>query len=231
MPGRDEIIRMINSGKELQRLTDDLLRYVAFIQDGLNNAVANRIGDAVVGTMLDLISKGISPIEGMGRFPEYKWAGFAKALRKEKAAINKALKSNQRSLFRFRRMNQRQLLIAQKQQNARDISGLLASKYPYSAMKKYPNKRVRPVNLYLSGAFLESLEAIVLGAAGQFTIEVGFFRDSEAIKEIGHREGANGQPERPIIPVDREEFAQVIQDVIWQIIEEEIDTAAKRGSS
>lgn len=232
MAGAGRFTRAVESANELRRLSDDLLRYVAFIQDGLSNSVANRIGDAVIGIMLDLIGKGISPIDGAGRFPEYKWAAFSKALKKEKSAINRALKQNKRALFKFRRMNQRQLLQLQKKANARDTASLLASKYPYSTPQyKQGSKRVRPVNLFLTGDFLHALEAVVIGTAGQFTIEVGFFDDAQAVKEIGHREGANGQPQRPIIPIDREEWAQTIQGAIWQVIEEEIDRAAKAGSS
>ena len=218
-------------------IKDDLIRYYGFIQQSLDERVANRIADAVIKGMLDLISKGISPIEGNGRFPAYKWAAFRNALKKEKSSINKALKQNKKALFKFRRMNQRQLLVAQKEMNRKSL-GSSGQGYPFSVQDKYPGKKPRPVNLFLSGAFLSSLKANITGAAGNVGIEIGFFpgsKDAEGVeaylKEQGHREGANTQPERPIIPIGTEDFAQTIQNSIWKIIEEAIDQAALIGPS
>lgn len=218
--------------KTSQAIKDDLLRYVGFIQESMDNRTAVRIGDAVVKAMLDLISKGISPIQGKGRFPPYKAAALRQALKKERTAINRALRDNQKALFRFRRMNQRQLLAAQKEANRKDL-GRSGLGYPFSVQDEFPNKRPRPVNLFLSGAFLEALQAHVTGVAGDYGIEVGFFPGwtdqngvEAATKEQGHREGANGQAERPIIPIGTEDFAITIQNAIWGIIEEEIDKAA-----
>lgn len=220
-----------------QEIKDDLLRYLQFVQEGLDRKVAVRIGDAVIEAMLDLISKGISPIQGRGRFPAYKWAAFRNQLKKERSAVNKALRKNEQALFKLRRMNQRQMLVAQKEANRRDI-GSVSGKYPYNEIARKYGKKARPVNLFLTGDFLRALQARVTGTAGEFGLEVGFFEGSKDrfgteayLKEQGHREGANGQPERPTIPLGTEDFAVSIQDAIWRIIEEEIDRQAAKGSS
>lgn len=220
-----------------QAIKDDLLRYVGFIQSSLDKRTALRIGDAVVKAMLEMISKGISPIEKAGRFPAYKAAAFRNQLKKERTAINRALRANKKALFKFRRMNQRQLLVAQKEANRRDQAKSVLG-YPFSVQDKFPNKRPRPVNLFLSGDFLDALQAHVVGTAGDFGIEIGFFpgwKDANGVeayvKEQGHREGANGQPQRPVIPIGTEDFAQTIQNAIWEIIEEVIDEAADKGAS
>lgn len=81
--------------------------------------------------------------------------------------------------------------------------------------KKFPNKRSRPVNLWLSGDFLSNLEAFtksnwrkdIFGRLG-YSLFVGFRDQLSKLKEKGHRDGVNGQPERPIIPEGNEEFSK-----------------------
>lgn len=218
-------------------IQDDLLRYIGFIQESLDDKLAQKIGDAVVNEMILMVKRGISPIEGAGRFPEYKWATVRKELKKEKSRISRELKRNKKALFVLRRMNQRQLLVRQKEQARRDISGV-SGRYPFTKEAIEAGKKPRPVNLTLHGDFLNALQAKVTGTFGAHGIEVGFFpgwKDDKGVeaytKEEGHREGANGQPKRPIIPIGTEDFAQRIQNIIWEIIEEEIDRAAAVGAS
>ena len=133
------------------------------------------VADATIDEMKTMISKGISPIKGEGRFPAYLWAG-KKSLARKRGAKKKALN--------------------------REFS----DKYPYSAMKKFPGKKERPVNLKLSGDFLNALSARV----GKSRIDIGFFDKPFEDYELGHREGANGQPKRPIIPIKGEELSPSI---------------------
>lgn len=223
--------------RALKGMKDDLLRYLAFIQDSLDERVARKIGDKVVDEMIHMIKRGISPIEGKGRFPEYKWATFRKALKKEQGRINRELRRNKQKLFVLRRMNQRQLLVRQKEEARRGLSGV-TGRYPFTEEAIRAGKKPRPVNLTLHGDFLNALQARVTGAGVELGLEVGFFEgwtDDKGVeaytKEEGHREGANGQPRRPVIPIGTEDFAQRIQNAIWEIIEEEIDRAAQAGAS
>lgn len=80
------------------------------------------------------------------------------------------------------------------------------NKYPFSARRKFPNKRERPVNLKLSGSFLENLITKIT----RNTIYIGFFKEPYTKYEQGHREGANTQPPRPIIPQPGEQFSESI---------------------
>lgn len=134
---------------------------------------AAKMGDEVVITMKEMISKGISPIREVGRFPAYK--------------------------------HQR-----------------VKGKYPANQQKNYPDKKQRPVNLLLSGDFLNALSSRIIksGTKGKFPVEVGYLsgkRDgvSASTKEQGHREGVNGQPKRPTIPQGDEQFAAKIQKIIF----------------
>lgn len=194
---------------KVEQLKADLLAYTAFIQESLDRRVAREIGDTVVEAMLDLIEKGISPIEGNGRFPEYKWAAFRNAAKRGRLTVGR------------RKMNRRQLLAA-----ARDAE----RRYPFTAFAISKGKKPRPVNLYLTGKFLRALTAKVQGAAGSVGISIEFRDKLSEKKESGHREGVFGQPERPIIPINTEDFAQSIQLLIYEIIEREIDRAAARAS-
>lgn len=213
----------------IDKLTDDLLRFTAFIQDSMDERAAQQIGNAITGEMLKLIARGISPIEGAGRFPGYKWAEVRNALRKERTAINKELRKVRRNLFVYRRKNKRQFLAMVKKRNREALAGV-TGRYPFTAQAKRLGKKPRPVNLFLTGDFLSNLEYIVTGTAGKYGIELGFFDELSAKKESGHREGVNGQPKRPIIPVGREDFAISIQKIIFRKMEELIDRAASRAS-
>lgn len=91
----------------------------------------------------------------------------------------------------------------------------------YINPKRYPGKRKphSPVNLYLTGAFLRALRAKVTAQTKRIKIEIGYFAPKQAIKEQGHREGANGQPERPTIPDTGagEQFHTRIQDLYVKV--------------
>jgi hypothetical protein len=124
--------------------------------------------------ILDLVSKGISPIDGKGRFPNYK----------------------------------------------------NTQKYPKRARKNFPSKRNRPVNLTLSGKFLRALKSFPKSLN---IITIGFFSQYGEDLELGHREGANSQPQRPIIPQDGESFAKSIQAAILKLYRDSILDYIKRN--
>lgn len=90
------------------------------------------------------------------------------------------------------------------------------------------SKKLRPVNLTLSGKFLESLKGTAEKVRNGYAAVIGFSDKKSQKKEQGHREGANGQAERPIIPQSGEKFSQVIQGVYLDIINERIATIAKQ---
>lgn len=75
-------------------------------------------------------------------------------------------------------------------------------------------KRLRPVNLTLTGEFLENLvfETKLSARTGYFA-KVGFFDDDSKLKERGHRDGENNQEKRPIIPQTKERFRVKIEEV------------------
>lgn len=89
---------------------------------------------------------------------------------------------------------------------------------------RYKNKKLRPVNLKLSGDFLKELD---YQPANGIT-EVGFFDPINAAKERGHREQHNGQGFRPIIPATGEEFNRKIKKQHEKIYEKEIGSVMLR---
>lgn len=108
----------------------------------------------------------------------------------------------------------------------------IQNKYPLNQRKNFPTKGLRPVNLKLSGDFLRALKSRVLRSVKGPNIEIGFFDSKEAVKEQGHREGANGQPKRPIIPEEGEEFAvrvvRQIEEVVNEAIQKYVDRILRR---
>jgi hypothetical protein len=90
------------------------------------------------------------------------------------------------------------------------------------------SKKLRPVNLTLSGKFLESLKGSVQKVKSGYAAVIGFSDKKSQKMEQGHREGANGQAERPVIPQSGEKFSTIIQKVYVDIINERIATIAKR---
>ena len=86
--------------------------------------------------------------------------------------------------------------------------------YPNNMRSRFPNKKKTPVNLHLSGDFLDTLEVRTSGAASNPQIKIGFYDSLSKQKEQGHREGAKGQPKRPIIPNGKERFHDKIESLI-----------------
>jgi hypothetical protein len=101
-------------------------------------------------------------------------------------------------------------------------------KYPGGVKKRFPGKRERPVNLYLSGEFLDALISKVVKTRFGYGASVGYEGSKQNKKEQGHREGANGQPERPTIPQGGELFTTRIQKILRDAMLEAIDRIARR---
>lgn len=161
-----------------QQQIDKLKEKLRKLQSPVDKNTASAIGALVVKEMTDMISKGISPIEGAGRFPAYKAQSRGKG---------------------------------QKQG------------YPYNT-KEYREgkKKVRPVNLYLTGDMMKDLTYEPIEVKGSWRTEIGYFTIDSILKEIGHRDGVNGQPKRPTLPQGQEGFAQRIQRILFRIYQERV---------
>lgn len=96
----------------------------------------------------------------------------------------------------------------------------------YKNPKRYPGDRKAksPVNLKLSGDFLDALQPEVSPGPAGYQVTIGYEGKREELKEQGHREGANGQPSRPTIPSKRlgEEFAATIERIIMGVYRDRI---------
>lgn len=208
---------MADAAGRARKLKADLAKAVrdaskAELDKRLSPVNLKRIGDRVIAKMLQQISKGISPVSGYGRFPEYKSRSNARDLRKQASNLSKAARSAPNA--------QKKKQIRDRQKTLRGLASQAQRKgYPDSLGKKVlaaTGKKARPVNLKLYGDFLDNLEAKVR----QRVVEIGFFKQSEALKELGHREGANGQAVRPTIPQKNERFNAVIDAEILKAVDE-----------
>jgi hypothetical protein len=104
----------------------------------------------------------------------------------------------------------RAIIFEMKQNISKGISPITGKRFPaYKNPARYPGdqKPQRPVNLYLTGDFLDNLAyKIELGTKPK--VLIGFWDQESILKEKGHREGANTQPKRPIIPIGGETFSK-----------------------
>ena len=204
--------------KKIDDIFKDLSSYIDKIENSIDERVAAGIAYTVRQRMLSLISKGISPILGWGRFPEYNGVKKVNSLKSSSAQLRRQLKINQGSAARIKRA------LSQNKRNQKKAR----LGYPYSVQKDFPSKRARPVNLFLSGDFLSNL-TYALGSIGKKQIiTIGFFDELSKKKESGHRVGVNGQPKRPIIPSSTESFSQIIKLDILKIMKDVIKKASKR---
>lgn len=207
---------MSNAATRARKLKADLSKAVRDasreeLKKRLTPAALKRIGDRVIARMLQQISKGISPVAGFGRFPEYKSRTNARGLRQQAMALSKAAKSATGNVKKQIRARQKTLRGLASQAQRRGYPDSLGPK-----VLAQTGKKARPVNLKLYGDFLENLEARVRDRI----VEIGYFKQSEAIKELGHREGANGQAIRPTIPIGNEKFNAAIDAEILKAIDE-----------
>lgn len=121
-------------------------------------------------------------------------------------------------------------LIAEMKDNiAKGISPITGRRFPgYKKPSRYPGdqKPARPVNLKLSGEFLDDMTTDERSGSKPSITLYYKGKDSDD-KERGHREGANGQPKRPTIPQGRESFSigilTKIENILKKLIESDLD--------
>lgn len=163
------------------------------------------IADSIISRMLQLIARGISPISERGRFPGYKWATKVTNLKTASRELRRLARG-------FGRGEAKKKATRAAKKKLDDVNAIRRNKYPFNQTDEFPNKKVRPVNLFLSGDFLSNLK-------WRFTdktrVSIGFFDELSQKKEQGHRVGVNSQPKRPIIPEGREKLNPVI-DREWK---------------
>lgn len=258
-------IKAKNLDKELSK---ELLQEIENIADGVKDKeVLRTVGKAIVDEMKAMIAVGLSPIEGRGRFPEYKIkttqrkaqeeikaARAGRAATKMKAArakkINKITRMATKASRLFgkatgskrvkaftsdlsRRGKQSalktRLLNSHARRQQKDVRSKTTAKkqlrgYPYTVQKKFPNKKPRPVNLFLRGNFLAALKEFITGSSDNGKLAIGFEDFNMEQIEEGHRIGWLGQGKRPIIPQANEKFAQRIQRATEKILGQVIAT-------
>lgn len=88
----------------------------------------------------------------------------------------------------------------------------------YKNPERYPGKRKspRPVNLRLTGEMMRALTYKIAQDIAGYKTTIYYKDDLSDKKESGHREGVNGQPKRPTLPITAkgEDFASRIMRII-----------------
>ena len=82
---------------------------------------------------------------------------------------------------------------------------------PKSIASKFKDKRISPVNLKLSGKFLEEFESRPKKTATGISIILGFFKSYGKKLEKFHRDAINA---RPIIPINTEPLSAKVRKTI-----------------
>lgn len=154
----------------------------------------------------------------MGRFFKFAVHGIEDVLRKLERATEPFTQKECEQIGQA-------VIAAMKQSIASGNSPIAGwGRFPaYKDPKRYPgnHKPKSPVNLKLSGDFLNSLTYSIFPHKSGRGFEVAFFyRGSDQnIKEVGHRRGANTQPQRPTIPdaSQGEKFSRLVEDAYMRV--------------
>ena len=96
------------------------------------------------------------------------------------------------------------------------------------------SKKLRPINLKLTGSFLASLANKVSSDKNGYSTIIGIFGAKQIEKEKGHRAGGtkkhpNTQGVRPILPTKKgEQFTSIIQQTIIKFLNKVIKKQIKK---
>lgn len=185
--------------------------------------VQREIGKTVVKAMKEFIEAGRSPIAGGSRFVGYKAVEGQKTLR----AISKSIR-NQAKSDSATKAQKAQLRTVNKSIK-KQTDELKKKGYPYSKMEEFPDKKVRPVNLALTGDMIRALTFTILSRG----VEIGIKDKKQALKAETHNDGTQpGRvPRRQFIPnVQGQEFAISIMRQIKEIYSKALNAAIEKSN-
>lgn len=212
----DDVRVIIDTDKLMQSVNREIKRWKREGIESMSAEDRRFVGQAAMTSMKTYIAAGISPISGYGRFPGYKWVEAGNLLQAKAARIGRVSRLRGLSSSKHARVRAKALRAEAKATRRKG--------YPASVRHRYPDKQDRPVNLWLSGKFLKAL-GLRFPVKG---VAIGFYQEPYSLYEQGHREGANGQPKRPIIPQQGETFIpNIMRDVIVALRQKLIERMAK----
>lgn len=173
-------------------------KILELVDSFVDGATANAIGQTVADTAKDMIASGQSPVRGYGRFTEYseRYKSWIKneAKTRVKNAVAVAVVGVKKS---------RKKIVAKK------------AKAKAKKHEDRHGKKVRPINLYLTGEMLDAFDFKITGD----TIEVGMVGGSSFAKDKAgwHNEGTENMPQRKLVPGKGEEWATTIMRAIRDV--------------
>lgn len=169
-----------------------------FLATLIDRKTARRMGSITVSEAKRRIAKGVNPIDRWPRrYPPYK-----------------AISNFKKGVKQFSGREQ-------QREAGRLLTRQLRDRYPFNVQSKFPNKKLRPVNLKLSGDMLDDLVFVYRGTTKRADeIEIKYKTKKSADKEKGHRAGVNKQPRRPSLPLveAREMWINPIQNAVRSIV-------------
>lgn len=182
------------------------------------------IGKAIVSMAKQMIESGQSPVRDFGRFEAYQ-AQRTGAVKKIKSLESQKKKSIKAFKNKKNEQSIKSLHYLSARLSKKNIEQTKAKNYPYSVQKKYPGKKVRPVNLELSG---DMLKMFTFDVVGKNQVNVGMIHADGKILTIAiaHNEGpTNGAfPQRKFIASkEGEDYAVSIQREVKALFSAAID--------
>lgn len=176
-------------------------------KDFFSAKFVREVGDTVLDGIKDAAAKGLSPVAGVGRFPGYKAQEEAKAQKRiaRNAWQNASQAGSSSTGVRLRNLSR----------SASDEAKKSAQGYPVSVQDKFPQKKIRPVNLSLTGEYLNSLRY----SFNRSKLSIRFFFAGKRANLLAetHNEGTQ-EPvvaRRPVLPTaDGQEFISSIMRAI-----------------
>lgn len=188
-------------------IRESLQKEIRNISQRIDIATANKIGDIAVSVIKDFVSKGINPLNVGGKFPKY--SDNYKNVIKSQIAFRKNRGNKTFGIPFFTEVSSLKTKKARKV----EIAGLsqYALKVREQDKQKFKDKRISPVNLKLSGKFLEEFESRPKKTATGISIILGFFKSYGKKLETFHRNATNA---RPIIPINTEPLSAKVRKTI-----------------
>jgi hypothetical protein len=189
------------------------LDFPKLLKDKLvNQELSSNLADVVIKGILEHTAIGLSPVRGFGRFVGYKAQEEAKKLKKIATHLSRANNKAAAS-------------------SARSEAKSSARGYPSSVQGRFPDKKVRPVNLRLTGTMLADLSYLLNRTAQKVTI--GIFKGKSKLKAETHNEGTQepNVPTRQFLPTTQgQEFTVSIMRAIKEVYRKRLNSIIEESN-
>ena len=199
------------------------LDIIKHLKNLVDEDIAKEISDTIIEGILQHTAIGLSPVRGVGRFVGYK-------AQEQANKIRKIARSYSRAVLHARSGSRDSLKNKATSERAR-AAGVSASGYPLSVQSRFPEKRIRPVNLRLTGTMLDGL-SYTFNAAKQM-VTIGIFSGKAKLEAETHNLGTQEPdvPTRQFIPTGSgQEFTVSIMRLIKEVYTKRINSIIEESN-